>query len=81
MSKAYLPADGDQDFVRLMRQMVLGDDAPALAENRVAAVSVPGWNRLSPSGAWHLLKKSGTAPVVWVGTPTWPNHVPMLQTS
>ncbi|SIN68306.1 aspartate aminotransferase [Parasphingorhabdus marina DSM 22363] len=78
MSKAYLPADGDKDFVRLMRQMVLGNDAPALADHRVAAAQCPGGTG-SLHQAMALLKKAGNAPVVWVGTPTWPNHIPMLQ--
>lgn len=76
-SKAYLPADGDKDFVRLMRQMVLGTNAPALSDKRVAAAQCPGGTG-SLHQALALLKKAGNAPTIWVGTPTWPNHVPML---
>lgn len=77
-SKAYLPPDGDGDFVRLMRQMILGADAAALSDKRVAAAQCPGGTG-SLHQALALLKKAGNAPAVWVGTPTWPNHIPMLK--
>lgn len=76
-SKAYLPADGDADFVTLMREMVLGTENNALKEQRVAAAQCPGGTG-SLHQALALLKRAGKDPVIWVGTPTWPNHIPMI---
>ncbi len=77
-TKTYLPPDGDADFVRLMQEMILGSKSKLLHEKRVAGAQCPGG-----TGAFHqalaLLKSTGENPTIWVGTPTWPNHIPMLR--
>jgi aromatic-amino-acid transaminase len=70
-TKSYLPPDGDPDFVSLMQKQILGS-----YDGRSAAVQAPGG-----TGAFHqalaLLNKAGASGTIWVGTPTWPNHIPM----
>ncbi|MGL5839891.1 MAG: aromatic amino acid transaminase [Sphingorhabdus sp.] len=72
-TKSYLPPDGDPDFAALMQQQVM-----VARNDRTIAVQAPGG-----TGAFHqalaLLKATGETHAVWVGTPTWPNHIPMLQ--
>lgn len=71
-TKSYLSPDGDPVFVQLMTELVLGTTDPS-----IAAVQAPGG-----TGALHqalaLIKASGRQPTIWVGTPTWPNHIPMI---
>lgn len=71
-TKSYLPPDGDAGFVRLMTETVLG-----FTDAAIAAAQAPGG-----TGAFHqalaLIKASGRQSVIWVGTPTWPNHIPMI---
>ena len=71
-SKSYLPPAGDQAFVAVMADVVLGNTSDELV-----AVQAPGG-----TGAFHqalaLVKATGRAPTIWVGTPTWPNHIPMI---
>jgi aromatic-amino-acid transaminase len=72
-TKSYLPPDGDSEFLSLMLQQLLG-----AADDRTIAVQAPGG-----TGALHqalaLIKATGDKATIWVGTPTWPNHIPMLQ--
>ena len=42
ITKAYLPAAGDEAFNTGMRRLVLGDDSPALADDRVTSIQTPG---------------------------------------
>ena len=71
-SKSYLPPDGDPVFVAAMIDIVLGK-----AGDEFVAVQTPGG-----TGAFHqalaLVKATGREPTIWVGTPTWPNHIPMI---
>ena len=71
-SKSYLPPDGDPDFIKMMIDLVLSKNAPELA-----AAQAPGG-----TGAFHqalaLIKATGRNARIWVGTPTWPNHIPMI---
>lgn len=74
-TKSYLPPDGDPEFLKLMIDLVLTKDTPELA-----AAQAPGG-----TGAFHqalaLIKATGKDTRIWVGTPTWPNHIPMIEHS
>lgn len=76
VSKSYLGAEGDQRFTDLIAEVALGR---AIAANgRVTGIQTPGGTgalRL----AGELLAKSGRAPTVWIGSPTWPNHEPIFR--
>jgi aspartate aminotransferase len=67
ITKAYIAQAGDPDFNRGICELLLGADNPALAEGcgglRIAA---------------ELIKAANPTAKVWVSTPTWPNHIPLI---
>jgi aromatic-amino-acid transaminase len=74
-SKSYLGPVGDFGFVDLTARLALGDDlatSPCLV-----GLQTPGGNgalRL----AFELIAEASRDSVVWVGTPTWMNHFPLI---
>lgn len=77
-SKTYFGSDGNPAFLDAIVSMIFGDD-PALTRRIVGCQSVGG------SGALQIAAKlavsCGGAPSIWVGTPTWPNHLPLFAAS
>lgn len=73
-SKSYLGPEGNVAFARHMARLALGD---VELSGRLTGVQTPGG-----TGALRLAAELiGTAKPgarVWVGTPTWPNHPPVL---
>ena len=75
-SKSYLGAEGDARFTELLAQVALG--APLANDPGVTGIQTPGGTgalRL----AGELIARSGTAPTIWIGTPSWPNHLPIFR--
>ena len=72
-TKAYLPIAGDPVFRRLVQEMILGADHPALLANRVRTAHTPGGTAALRVGA-DLLKKACPRATVWLSHPTWANH-------
>jgi aromatic-amino-acid transaminase len=74
-SKSYLGSAGDKRFVELIRPILLGD----LADNdAIAGAQTPGGCgalRL----AFELIATANPQARVLVGTPTWPNHPPIIR--
>ncbi|BBE32414.1 aromatic amino acid transaminase [Sphingosinicella microcystinivorans] len=74
-SKSYLGPVGDSGFVDLTARLALGDDlatSPSLV-----GLQTPGGNgalRL----AFELLAEASKDSAVWVGSPTWMNHFPLI---
>jgi aspartate/tyrosine/aromatic aminotransferase len=77
-TKAYLGGEGDVRFVELMKEMVFG--AGAAAEPRIASLQTPGGCGALRLGA-ELINQARPGARVYVGQPTWPNHVPLLATA
>ncbi|MEP5764747.1 MAG: amino acid aminotransferase [Halieaceae bacterium] len=77
LTKSYLPQVGDANFNRGIRELLLGADNPALAEERVASVQTPGGCGALRIGA-ELIKETSPGARVWVSAPTWPNHIPLI---
>lgn len=80
-TKTYVGPAGLIGFNESMAALLLGPTHPALADQRVASVQTPGGcGALNLAG--HLInrcnKQSTTAATVWVSTPTWANHIPLL---
>jgi aromatic-amino-acid transaminase len=76
-TKAYVAPDGDQEFVRLLTDIILGPHlANIVADRVVGAQSVGGTGAFRL--ACELIAACGKDRAVWVGLPTWPNHVPLL---
>jgi aromatic-amino-acid transaminase len=73
-TKAYVGLLGDQDFVRALGRLALGD---TVAPERIAGAQTPGG-----TGALRqlceLIRRASPGATVWLSDPTWPNHPAML---
>ena len=74
-SKGYLGSAGDKRFTELLRPILLGDHAD---DERIAGVQTPGGCGALRLGA-ELVVSANPQARVFVGTPTWPNHAPLLR--
>ncbi|MGH6821610.1 MAG: aromatic amino acid transaminase, partial [Methylocella sp.] len=74
-SKSYLGADGDVRFVELLAPIVFGEIG-ALGD--LTGVQTPGGTGALRLAA-ELIARARPEACVWVGTPTWPNHGPIVR--
>jgi aspartate/tyrosine/aromatic aminotransferase len=74
-TKAYLGGDGDQRFVALMREMIFG--AGVGEDPRFIGLQTVGGCGALRLGA-ELIHLANPAARIFVGQPTWPNHVPLI---
>ena len=77
LTKAYMPPAGDEGFNRGMRQLVLGEDSPALGDGRVGSIQTPGGCGALRIGA-EIINAAAPGARVWVSDPSWPVHFPLL---
>ena len=76
VSKSYLGAEGDQRFTDLIAEVALSE---GIARNpRITGVQTPGGTGALRLAA-ELIARSGRAPTIWIGSPTWPNHGPIFR--
>jgi len=75
ITKAYLGSAGDKRFAELLRPVLLGQHAD---DKRVAGVQTPGGCGALRLG-FELLAAANPQARVFVGTPTWPNHPPIIR--
>ena len=73
-TKSYLGPEGDLTYVDLLKPIVFGRDPGA----RLAGIQTPGGTGALRLAA-ELIAAAKPAARVLVGTPTWPNHVPILK--
>ncbi len=76
-TKSYLGGRGDVRFVELLRPILLGEHA---GDERIAALQTPGGCGALTLG-FHLVKAANPDAQVFIGTPTWPNHGPIVRGS
>ena len=74
VTKAYLGSAGDKRFTELLRPIVLGSHAN---DERIAGLQTPGGCGALRLG-FELLALVNRQARVHVGTPTWPNHPPII---
>jgi aromatic-amino-acid transaminase len=74
VTKAYLGSAGDKRFAELLRPILLGDHA---GDDRIAGLQTPGGCGALRLG-FELIAKANPGARVFVGTPTWPNHPPII---
>jgi len=74
-SKSYLGAEGDTRFTALLAEVVFGADLAAAPG--LVGLQTPGGTGALRLAA-ELLAGTPSAGQVWVGEPTWANHVPLL---
>lgn len=76
-TKSYVSPPGDQRFLDGLASLVFGGGHPALRDGRVGAVQTPGGCGALRLGA-ELIARVDPDARLWVPTPTWGNHVPLL---
>ena len=74
-SKSYLGMAGDKRYTELLRPIVLG---PHAGNNRIAGLHTPGGCGALRLG-FELIATANRQARVIVGTPTWPNHPPIIR--
>lgn len=79
-SKAYVGPAGNLHFNRLIAELALGSDHPALTNQRLAVLQTPGGCGALRVAAEVILRANKSS-CVWVSDPTWANHVPLLGNS
>ncbi|MBA3577275.1 MAG: aspartate/tyrosine/aromatic aminotransferase [Sphingomonas sp.] len=73
-TKAYLGGRGDVRFTELLRAILLGEHA---SDDRIAGLQTPGGCGALTLG-FRLIKAANPDARVLMGTPTWPNHAPII---
>jgi len=74
-SKSYLGSAGDKRFTELLRPILLGEHA---SDERIVGVQTPGGCGALRLG-FELIATINRSARVLVGTPTWPNHPPIIR--
>lgn len=77
-TKAYLGGEGDVRFVELMKHMVFGEWGAA--SDRIVGLQTPGGCGALRLGA-ELVRAANPDARVYIGQPTWPNHVPLIDSA
>ncbi|MEO7505277.1 MAG: aromatic amino acid transaminase [Sphingomicrobium sp.] len=76
-TKAYLGGKGDVRFTELLRPILLGHHA---SDERIVGVQTPGGCGALKLG-FELIAAANLGAKVLIGTPTWPNHPPLVKGS
>lgn len=76
-TKTYQGIAGDPEFNERMLAMLLGPEHPALRDGRVRGVQTPGGCGALRIGA-EVIRRARPATRVWVSSPTWANHMPLI---
>jgi len=79
-TKTYVGTSGNPEFRRLMLDLILGADNAAIKESRIASAQAAGGSGALSIGA-ELIAEANPNATVWVSTPTWANHAPLIGTS
>jgi aspartate/tyrosine/aromatic aminotransferase len=74
-TKSYIGGFGDRRYTELLRPIVLGRHAD---DDRIAGLHTPGGCGALSLG-FKLIAAAHPGAKVLVGTPTWPNHVPVIE--
>jgi aspartate/tyrosine/aromatic aminotransferase len=74
-SKGYLGSAGDKRFTELVRPILLGEHAD---DQRIAGLQTPGGCGALRLG-FELMATVNPSTRVFLGTPSWPNHAPIIR--
>jgi len=77
-TKSYLGSDGDARFTALIKQIVFGPKMAA--DPNIIGIQTPGGCGALRLGA-ELIGIAGGNPRIFLGQPTWPNHLPLLSSA
>lgn len=76
-SKKYIGIHGNPEFNRLLSELTFGKSANILSSDRLAVAQAAGGSGALRIGA-ELIKMANPGATVWVSTPTWANHTPLI---
>ena len=76
-TKSYQGMAGDPDYNHRMMELLLGKDHNTLSSGRVRSIQAPGGSGALRVGA-EVIRRARPESKLWVGIPTWPNHIPLL---
>ena len=76
-TKTYQGIAGDPVFNERLLALLLGASHRVIGEDRVRGVQTPGGCGALRIGA-ELIQRARRAAKVWVSTPTWANHIPLI---
>lgn len=76
-TKAYTPPAGVPGANEAATQLVFGMGHPAVDAGRVRTVQAPGGCGALRVAA-ELIQRAKPGAAIWVSTPTWANHIPLL---
>ena len=76
-TKAYIAQPGFADFNSHLLPFVFGKDHEAVRDSRLISVMAPGGSGALRIGA-ELVNRAVPGATLWVSTPTWGNHIPLL---
>jgi aromatic-amino-acid transaminase len=74
-TKAYIGSAGDRRYAELLRPVLLGDHA---GDERIDGLQTPGGCGALRLG-FELIATANPDARVHIGTPTWPNHPPIVE--
>lgn len=77
LTKSYQGIAGDPDYNQRMLQLLFGADHSILSSGRVKTIQAPGGSGALRVGA-EVIQRATPNARLWVGVPTWPNHIPLL---
>lgn len=76
-TKAYTPPAGYAGANEACAQLIYGEGHSAVESNRVRTIQTPGGCGALRVAA-ELIQRAKAGASLWVSTPTWANHVPLL---
>lgn len=82
-TKSYVGIRGNDDFRHAMLHLILGGDAGKIDDSlldRIASAQAAGGSGALRLGA-ELIKSAAPHATVWVSTPTWANHIPLISSA
>jgi aspartate aminotransferase len=79
-TKSYQGILGDADYNQRIMELLFGDQHHILHSGRLKSIQAPGGSGALRVGAEVTLRAKPGAKL-WVGTPTWPNHIPLLSSA
>ncbi len=76
-TKSYQGIAGDPTYNQHMMELLLGSDHGIHNSGRLVTLQAPGGSGSLRVGA-EVIRRARPEAKLWVGVPTWPNHIPLL---
>jgi aspartate aminotransferase len=77
ITKSYQGMAGDPEYNQRMLDLLFGCDHSILESGRVKSIQAPGGSGALRVGA-EVIRRARPQSRLWIGVPTWPNHLPLL---